>query len=490
MLFDRKLDALAADHNSLLSAAVRILETLEELRIRPLRVAPDRQTDATAFSLAEQPPPQFLEKLNFLPTELKELFERREAASLELFNAAKTLLGSLEDRFAPSLESMREELSYNSQLVAEHLPLHIEGSSFSALNPEAGLMNHLYSFLPVGTALDVGANRGDISLTLLDAGYQVYAFEPCPDVFEKLRSRLSDRQDCFLFDFAIGSADATMDLHIVKDSSAGQKYGDASLFSSLVPHSMPTDLEFVSAISVPVRSLASLASEGKIPREVGLLKVDTEGFDQQVLRGMGDLRPQIVAAEFWSPDFVFAQSEASNRLDQLVEEMRARGYRWYIVVYRLSGSNRVSFYCNYNRAVSNSWGNVFFFHDHALFLRALEWCSALLPRTYMNVEDTTRGLHLAHSEATEPSLKARLGKLEKLLAKQDELNELIAAQKREIAAYEDKVVRLNKQTKDAQERLRRAEARFDKMRRSLSWKLTSPVRELGRAAERLFRLFE
>ena len=66
-----------------------------------------------------------------------------------------------------------------------------------------------------------------------------------------------------------------MDLHIAEDTSAERKYGDASLYSTLAPHAMPDDLEFVKSVDVPVRSLASLAQEGRIPQQVGLLKIDT-----------------------------------------------------------------------------------------------------------------------------------------------------------------------------------------------------------------------
>jgi FkbM family methyltransferase len=545
MLFDRKLEALASDHNSLLSAALRILEGLEELKTLAFRASSEGQMDA-AGSSPEQRPHQLLERLNGLSSELNDLFDKHDAANLEVFTSVQALIGSLEDRFGQRLENLRQELwqnsevisrnseviSQNSELVSEHLPLHVASSRFGALNPETGLMSHLYSFLPVGTAVDAGANRGDVSRALLDSGYKVYAFEPCPEIFEELRKRLGSNKDCSLGNLALGPADTAMELHIAQDSSADQKYGDASLFNSLVPHAMPPGLSFVSTIKVPVRSLASLASEGEIPPQIGLLKVDTEGFDVQVLRGMGELRPQVVATEFWSPDFVFGQSGASNRLDEIVEEMRRRGYQWHIVLYRLAGSDLVSFYCNYNRPVSDSWGNVFFFYEHALFLRALEWCSAVLPRTYLNVEDATRGLLLAHSDAMLVVLRARIDKLEKLLASQqdyikqldeirikelnernqqlnernqqlnerdqqlnerdqqlNERNQELAAQGREVAAYEEKVARLTKQIKDVQDLLSRAEARFNKMRRSLSWKLTSPLRELRRAGESLLRVF-
>jgi hypothetical protein len=58
--------------------------------------------------------------------------------------------------------------------------------------------------------------------------------------------------------------------------------------------------------------------------------------------------------------------------------MRQRDYRWHLVLYRLWTSNETLFYCNYTRAVENSWGNVFFFQDREIFEEARRWASSTL----------------------------------------------------------------------------------------------------------------
>jgi hypothetical protein len=62
--------------------------------------------------------------------------------------------------------------------------------------------------------------------------------------------------------------------------------------------------------------------------------------------------------------------------------MKQKSYHWHIVIYRIWGEDRISFYSNYQNSVDNSWGNVFFFQDHQTFEQALMWCSAVLPVTY------------------------------------------------------------------------------------------------------------
>ena len=247
------------------------------------------------------------------------------------------------------------------------------------LNPEADLLAHLAPALPHRTALDVGANVGDVSAVLLDAGLSVHAFEPAPATFQALARRLAGRPGFVAHPVALGKVDGTAQLHLARDDSGG-RYGDPSLYASLVSHAMLPDLQFGSAVTVPVRSLESLHRAAEIPAEIGIVKIDTEGLDLEVIRGMGERTYPVVVAEFWDPESEFGRNGAHNRLDALVGEMRRRGYPWHLVLYRVWGREGVAWYCNRSASVERSWGNVLFFRDRELFGSALGWCSAALPQ--------------------------------------------------------------------------------------------------------------
>ena len=236
------------------------------------------------------------------------------------------------------------------------------------------LMVYLYSYVPHHRAIDIGANRGDVSNRLLQAGYEVYAFEPFPPVLEKLTTRLGDNPNFHLFPFAIGSANETRDLHIAADQTEDKIYDDSTFYSSLTKHSLSEGLVFTETLSVPVKTLSSLHETENLPTDIGLVKIDTEGFDLEVIKGMGDCIYPVVVAEFWDANFPFGQSGAMNHLKDMVKEMRERNYRWHIVIYRIWGSHDISYYCNSAYSLDNSWGNVFFFQDYEVFSEALKWC--------------------------------------------------------------------------------------------------------------------
>ena len=247
------------------------------------------------------------------------------------------------------------------------------------------LMVYLYSYLPHHRAIDIGANRGDVSNRLLEAGYEVYAFEPFPPVLEKLTTRFGDNTRFHLFPFAVGSANETRDLHIASDQTEDKIYDDSTFYSSLTQHSLSEGLVFTETLSVSVKTLASLHESADLPSDIGLVKIDTEGFDLEVIKGMEDFIYPVVVAEFWDANFPFGQSGAMNHLKDMVKEMRERNYRWHIVIYRIWGSHDISYYCNSAYSLDNSWGNVFFFQDYAVFSEALKWCSSVMPATYFSV---------------------------------------------------------------------------------------------------------
>src|SRR6266404_745628 len=198
-LFSRiesQLDGAAADRNSLLQSSIRTLEILNGLEELTRRLVVNTR-ETHLLSLHDKP--------NHISEQSSNTLQGQDGASLEAFRSSRDLIVELHN-----------ELTRATQLNSEHLPQHLESSAFGSLNPELGLMIHLYSYLPVLTAIDVGANRGDISQQLLESGYELYAFEPSPQVFKELQDRLLGREQCHLYELGLGAADAVMQLHIAE----------------------------------------------------------------------------------------------------------------------------------------------------------------------------------------------------------------------------------------------------------------------------------
>jgi methyltransferase FkbM-like protein len=133
---------------------------------------------------------------------------------------------------------------------------------------------------------------------------------------------------------------------------------------------------------VPVKTIAGLVAESDLPRDFDLVKMDTEGFDLEVVRGMGDIKPRFVVTEFWGEEFIFSRDhtpEEKAQQTELLAEMRRRGYWWSLILYRLEGSHTVQFTANSATVPKRGWGNVFFFRDYEPFIQSVRWCQLVLP---------------------------------------------------------------------------------------------------------------
>src|ERR1035437_5016020 len=258
----------------------------------------------------------------------------------------------------------------------------VETSEYAPVNPELGLMCFLYSHLPGRKAMDIGAHIGEVSSCLLKTGYEVYAFEPYPPNYTRLRKRMKGQRAFHAFNMALGAVDGELPLHLVTDSTKDHTFDDPTVFHSLAPHGMPDGLSFDGATTVPVKRVADLHRSGVVPADISLVKIDTEGYDLEVIRGMEGHRYPVVCAEFWDTQIPFASNGLLYTHESIVREMGQRSYFWYIVLYRVWGLNHTAFFCNHNQSVPGSWGNLFFFRDHATFQQAQQWCAAVLPRTY------------------------------------------------------------------------------------------------------------
>jgi FkbM family methyltransferase len=245
---------------------------------------------------------------------------------------------------------------------------------FDLDEPEIGLLAHLLPLLPNPVALDIGANTGRFAHELVEAGFEVFAFEPFSASHAALQRQAADSGGrLHAFPFAVGAQDGAAQLLVATDISGTGKY-DTSLFHSTIRHPMLEDVDFTGAETVPMRALASLVADGTIPAAASLLKIDTEGADLEVIKGAGNIQIPLVLMEFWDREHPFGRGGHGD-LASTVREMRARGYPWHVVLHRVDETGERGYFANIRTPASKSWGNVLFFNDFKLFGAASAWCS-------------------------------------------------------------------------------------------------------------------
>lgn len=131
---------------------------------------------------------------------------------------------------------------------------------------------------PIEIIFDVGANDGDTSAQLAQRfpPAQIHAFEPNPDTFRKLSRRFPVSPRIQPHALALGPHTETRELNIFDDGKLCSLRADT-----------PFALEYgKQSVQIPVSctSVDTFCARNGIAR-IDLLKIDTEGFDADVLLG-------------------------------------------------------------------------------------------------------------------------------------------------------------------------------------------------------------
>lgn len=163
-----------------------------------------------------------------------------------------------------------------------------------------GLSTHLckiFDHFSIDTVFDVGANVGqyhDFLRQQVGFAGQVHSFEPQPHLAEVLRQRQSSDQNWAVHNLGLGSSNGELALNVMaRDtfSSFRQPMADAA-------QTFSASNTVVDSVVVPVRRLDDLFPGTVMSGHSCYLKVDTQGFDLEVLRGATEVLKVTRALQF------------------------------------------------------------------------------------------------------------------------------------------------------------------------------------------------
>jgi FkbM family methyltransferase len=217
---------------------------------------------------------------------------------------------------------------------------------------------------PGDVAIDVGANIGFLTRVMAEAvgpTGRVVGFEPNPLLFPLAVANNAHHPQVLMLPVALSDAPGTGDFHVARDSMA-----TGSLHADYVRASAPPWDPVVDALRVQLARGADLLAAMDIPR-FALLKVDVEGHEISVLRGLASAirgaPPLVALVEAWLPaqraaghgdtalygclrDLDFAvQGQLSGRLVPLADEQSYREYANGL-------GDRTMLYCQRGRTAS------------------------------------------------------------------------------------------------------------------------------------------
>ncbi len=134
----------------------------------------------------------------------------------------------------------------------------------------------------IDLVLDVGGGRGEYGVTLRQFGYggRIVSFEPLSDAFRDL-SRAAEIDPLWRAEnFALGDADETRAINVASNSAS-------SSFLAMLPQHVESAPQsaYVGTERVRVRTLNEVFAEHAGAGDRVFLKIDTQGYEERVLRG-------------------------------------------------------------------------------------------------------------------------------------------------------------------------------------------------------------
>jgi FkbM family methyltransferase len=145
-------------------------------------------------------------------------------------------------------------------------------------------LRHLFAKKSINTVVDVGANEGQFATLLRQqVGFQgsIISFEPNPPVAERLLERSKDDKLWTVVNCALGSAPGVMSLNLTKESVF-------TSFLTPMPEILDRGGEIIERVQVRVSTLDTELPHDVCPART-FLKLDTQGFDLEVLAGATDI---------------------------------------------------------------------------------------------------------------------------------------------------------------------------------------------------------
>ncbi len=147
----------------------------------------------------------------------------------------------------------------------------------------------------IQTLIDVGAHRGE-SIKFFNKYFsinKIYAFEPRLDNFEILKKKIKNLNNVEIFNFALGDKKGYADLHNHYDSESStiaEINQNSNYFKkkNLYLNFLNLKKKNNKNTKVKIETLDNLINVEKI-EFIDLVKIDTEGYDFHVIKGLGEL---------------------------------------------------------------------------------------------------------------------------------------------------------------------------------------------------------
>ncbi|MBW6422677.1 FkbM family methyltransferase [Rhizobium sp. XQZ8] len=160
--------------------------------------------------------------------------------------------------------------------------------------------------------LDIGANTGQTGQRLRKKGWQgrICSFEPIPECYEKLAVLAAAHSDWKAFNQAVGDEDGQATIGISENRVSSSLRAATDLLVSIYE-----PIRYEASVAVPLVRLDSLFDQLASESDVVHLKIDTQGYERNVILGAANalqridsVRMEVAVSEMYAGEMVLPEA--------------------------------------------------------------------------------------------------------------------------------------------------------------------------------------
>lgn len=161
---------------------------------------------------------------------------------------------------------------------------------YNLIESEDFRLNHFLKINNIDCVLDVGANVGQYAKNLRRNGYRkrIISFEPLSSAYEVIKEKSIKDKYWTVHNFGIGEQEKKVDINISKNSYSSSILNILPLHTESDPES-----KYFSKENISIKKLEDLSEVNFEKFNKIFLKIDTQGYEDQVLQGIGKLIKKI-----------------------------------------------------------------------------------------------------------------------------------------------------------------------------------------------------
>jgi FkbM family methyltransferase len=173
---------------------------------------------------------------------------------------------------------------------------------------------------PISTIFDIGANVGQTAIWFNDyfKNANIYSFEPVKKTYSKLLDNTNNIEQIKCFNFALGEKEELINIKLFAEES--------STLNSLKELSQNIDSNFTETIQVISGDL--FCRQNNI-NQIDLLKIDTEGFEIEVLKGFSEMVKNSQIKAIYCEVGFHSENNRNTYINKIFDLMMANNFKFY-----------------------------------------------------------------------------------------------------------------------------------------------------------------